>query len=79
MERKISKVLSEWKSREGHKPLILRGARQVGKTYSIREFGLKNYSRMIELNFDEKREYKALFESDRSADTFYPELARSME
>ena len=74
MERKISEVLSEWKSKEGHKPLILRGARQVGKTYSIREFGLKNYSRMIELNFDEKSEYKTLFEYDRSADTFYNRL-----
>ena len=43
MKREIYAKLLEWKSRRDHKPLVLDGARQVGKTYILKEFGNKGY------------------------------------
>ena len=43
MKREIYAQLLEWKSRKDHKPLVLDGARQVGKTYILKEFGNKEY------------------------------------
>ena len=54
LERKIDAVLSEWKSRPGHKPLIVKGARQIGKTRSISAFAHANYKSVIEINFVEQ-------------------------
>lgn len=42
MERSIYNKLVEWKNKQNHKPLILNGARQVGKTYILQEFGKEN-------------------------------------
>lgn len=70
MRRKIERKLIEWKNRERHKSLIITGARQVGKTYSVREFG-KTYKSFIEINFIEHPEYKMIF-----ADTFDVESIR---
>lgn len=50
MERKISKYLEQWKSAKGRKVLLVRGARQVGKTFSVREFA-KGFSSYLEVNF----------------------------
>ena len=44
LKRKIDNYLREWKLNKEHVPLIVKGARQVGKTFSIREFAKKNYS-----------------------------------
>jgi len=44
MERLIGKKLLEWKNKAGRKPLIVYGARQIGKTHSIMEFGTKNFT-----------------------------------
>jgi hypothetical protein len=52
MERKISKYLLEWKNSTYRKPLILQGARQVGKTYSILEFGREQYANVAYFNFE---------------------------
>jgi predicted AAA+ superfamily ATPase len=49
MERKITNELVAWKNRINRKPLILNVARQVGKTYILREFGEKHYSKLSEL------------------------------
>lgn len=60
MERKIDRYLLEWKRNPDRMPLIIRGARQVGKTYSIRQFG-KSYKSFIEINFVTNPEYKRIF------------------
>ena len=54
MKRKIEELLNSWKSDVGRKPLILRGARQVGKTYSLRKFGSEQFSNVHYVNFEEK-------------------------
>ena len=52
MKRKISKSLVEWKNSEERKPLILNGARQVGKTYILEEFGKEHFENVIYLNME---------------------------
>ena len=49
--RKVDKYLMDWKANPERKPLIVKGARQVGKTVSIRAFGKANYESVIEINF----------------------------
>lgn len=52
MKRKIESALTEWKESKNRKPLIISGARQVGKTYTIREFGEKNYKNTVYINLE---------------------------
>lgn len=59
MNRKILKYLERWRSRPGRRPLLLRGARQVGKTWAVRQHG-KGYQHFIECNLDERPEYARL-------------------
>ena len=67
IKRKIDKFLAEWKASEGHLPLIIRGARQIGKTYSIRKFG-KSYKSYIEINFVDNPEFKDIFDRGYSTE-----------
>ena len=53
MERKMSNVLLNWKNNKEKTPLIVYGARQVGKTYTILSFGKQNYKNVIYINFEE--------------------------
>jgi len=63
MYRVAMEYLREWKEKRRRKPLLLRGARQVGKTYLVREFGKKYFSRVVEINFEFDRGVCSLFES----------------
>ena len=60
MSRKIDAFLQDWKSNPDRKPLIVKGARQVGKTESIERFGAKRYDNMIVINFVEEPKYKTI-------------------
>lgn len=60
IERKIDSYLAEWKLDEDRKPLIIKGARQIGKTESIRRFAKKNYKNFIEINFIDEPIYKQI-------------------
>ena len=51
LKRKIDKFLLEWKEKKDHNPLVVYGARQVGKTSSIRNFAISNYESVIEIDF----------------------------
>lgn len=62
MERLIWKDLLRWKNSKHRKPLILKGVRQVGKTWILKEFGRKHYENIAYFNFDEHKEYKQFFE-----------------
>jgi hypothetical protein len=61
MKRFISEKLINWKNSKDRKPLILRGARQVGKTYILKEFGEKNYENVAYFNFDHDNGLADLF------------------
>lgn len=60
LERKIDAYLEQWKNDANHKPLIVKGPRQVGKTESIRRFAEQNYQSVIYINFVEEPKYKMI-------------------
>ena len=64
MQRFFTKYLIDWKNRSHRKPLIVRGARQVGKTYTIEKFAQKYFSEIIKINFEEKPEIKQFFQTN---------------
>ena len=64
MKREIYSKLLEWKARRDHKPLVLDGARQVGKTYILKEFGAKEYKNVSYVNLDKDAVAKSIFEPD---------------
>ena len=61
LKRKIEQRLVEWKNTPGHKPLIVKGCRQCGKTFSVLEFARKNYRHVVYLNFFENPDYASVF------------------
>lgn len=63
LKRKIDNYLINWKNDKNKLPLIVKGARQIGKTNAIRFFGENNYKNYIEINFIEKPEYLDIFEN----------------
>lgn len=74
MERKIFQSLISWKSSKNKKPLLLRGARQVGKTYIIRKLGEK-FKYFIEINFEMEPEVKSFFKDNLSPDIICTKLS----
>ncbi len=74
MKRTINKNLTAWKNSKDRKPLILRGARQVGKTYTLQEFGKTGFSRCHYVNFENDEQLSALFENDLSPARIINEL-----
>ena len=75
MERKIMKKLIEWKNDHNRKPLILRGARQVGKTYILKQFGKENYNNVAYFNFDHDQELYQLFENTKDPKRILEQLS----
>ncbi|MDD6142213.1 MAG: ATP-binding protein [bacterium] len=66
MIRNAFRALVEWKDSEDRKPMVLKGARQVGKTWLMREFGKKHYSSYVYFNFDEEDELKSIFAANKN-------------
>ena len=75
MYRKIMDYLKEWKHSEHRKPLILQGARQVGKTYSILEFGRTCYENVAYFNFETNPKLNETFAENISPDYLIPILS----
>ncbi len=75
MYRKIMFFLKEWKESEHRKPLILQGARQVGKTYSLLEFGRTNYENVAYFNFETNPKLSETFAENVSPDYLIPILS----
>lgn len=75
MYRKIMSFLETWKESEYRKPLILQGARQVGKTYSILEFGRTHYENVAYFNFETNPRLNQTFEENISPDYLIPILS----
>lgn len=74
MERFILKKLLNWKNSPYRKPLILKGVRQVGKTWILKEFGKRYYENIAYFNFDENEEYKQFFETTKHVDRILQNL-----
>lgn len=64
MYRFAIEELKKWKARENRKPLIIRGARQVGKTWLMKEFGASSYEQTVYINFDSNTQMQWLFDGD---------------
>ena len=75
MYRKIMSFLEAWKDSVHRKPLILQGARQVGKTYSILEFGRTHYENVAYFNFETNPKLNETFEENISPDYLIPILS----
>ena len=67
-KRKIEKYLKEWKSDEHKMPLIIKGCRQCGKTFSVLDFAHKNYEHVVYIDFFQHPEYKSVFDDGLNID-----------
>ncbi|MBO5306222.1 MAG: AAA family ATPase, partial [Clostridia bacterium] len=68
IRRKIEKELEHFYNANDRKALLITGARQVGKTYIVRNFGSTHYENMIEINFLENKQARSLFENATSSE-----------
>lgn len=75
MKREFYNKLISWKSSNRRKPLIVRGARQVGKTYILKEFAKEEYSDYIYLNFDQEKHFEKFFEENLDPERIIKELS----
>lgn len=75
MERFIMKDLIKWKNSKSRKPLILKGARQVGKTYILKQFGQENYEDVAYFNFDHDEDLYNLFTKTKNPKRILEQLA----
>jgi hypothetical protein len=75
MYRKIENKLEEWRKSRNRRPLIVKGARQVGKTFSVLEFGKKHFENILYLNFESNNELHKVFERDLSPSRILRELS----
>lgn len=66
LKRKAIEQLAAWKARDDRKPMFLKGARQVGKTWLMKEFGKIYYDNYVYVNFDEEDEIKSIFETNKN-------------
>lgn len=75
IERDIISALERWKNSDQRKPLLLQGVRQTGKTWAMREFGLRYYEFVAEFNFDKTTELFEIFEKTKDVKRIINELA----
>ena len=74
IERDILKKLDEWKSTADRKPLIVQGARQIGKSWAVEEFGRRRFKHVAVFNFDKKKELKGVFSQTKDIKRLLGEL-----
>lgn len=75
LKRKIDSFLTGWKNTPGHMPLIVKGARQIGKTEAIEFFASKNYAYRVEINFVLQKQYKDIFDDGFEVDTILKNIS----
>ena len=78
LKRKIYNDLFKWKKNKTRDCILIKGARQVGKTFIVREFGKREYENFVELNFLMDPELKNIFEGNLSADEIYKRMTAYM-
>ena len=75
LKRKVIKYLTDWKKRQGHKPLVIDGARQVGKTRSVIEFGKNNCKNLVVINFILAPKFKTIFDDGFEVDSIIKNIS----
>lgn len=75
LKRKIDDFLIKWKQNSDRLPLIIKGARQIGKTESIRNFANKNYKNVIEINFVIQKQFKDIFDDGFEVNTIVKNIS----
>lgn len=75
LRRKIDTFLMEWKSNPQRKPLIVKGARQIGKTRSIEWFARQNYASVVQINFVEQKAYRNIFNDGFDVDAILKNIS----
>lgn len=75
LRRRFLENLVKWKKKMNKRPLLVKGARQVGKTFIIRKFGHDQYENFIELNFLKNEEHKRIFDGPLDADSIFSRLS----
>lgn len=78
LKRKIDIYLIEWKKDKNRLPLIIKGARQIGKTNAIRNFGKNNYKTFIEINFALQPQFKTIFQDSFEVDSIIKNITLKM-
>jgi len=78
LKRKIDEYLINWKKEKNKLPLIIKGARQIGKTDSVENFG-KNYKYLVEINFILQKQYKTIFDDGYEVDTIIKNISLIIE
>ena len=74
LQRKIERTLIKWKNTPNHKPLIIKGCRQCGKTFSVNAFAKEYYTHVVYINFFEHPDYKLAFEGSKQIDSIVMNL-----
>lgn len=75
LKRKLDEYLKQWKNDTHKLPLIIKGARQIGKTHSVRKFASENYNNVIEINFALQPEYNSIYENGFAVDTIIKNIS----
>ena len=75
LKRKIDAFLTAWKQDPQRKPLIVKGARQIGKTRSIQAFAQANYESVIEINFVLQKKFRSIFDNGYEVDTIIKNIS----
>ena len=75
LKRKMYQFLLNWRAHKGKECLLIKGARQTGKTYIVEEFGKREYKSFIEINFLKNPGLKAIFNGDLTADEIYKKMS----
>ena len=78
LKRKMYEQLLGWKNNKGKECLLIKGARQVGKTYLVREFAKAEYESFVEINFHMQSSLKVIFEGDKSAEEIYKRITANI-
>lgn len=78
LRRKMYDTLLAWKNSDKKECLLVKGARQVGKTYLIRKFGENEYDSFVEINFHEQKSLKVIFDGDKTAEEIYKRLTANI-
>ena len=75
LRRKVDKILENWKKTDNRYPLIIKGARQIGKTEAIEHFAKNHYKSIIEINFVLQKQYKTIFDDGFDVDTIIKNIS----
>ena len=78
LKRKMYDTLLAWKNEDKKECLLVKGARQVGKTYLIREFAKNEYESFVEINFHEQKSLRVIFDGDKTAEEIYKRLTANI-